>query len=75
MEVYLYGPIYKGVKLTYNSRKERGKIIQGIAIQVDEKEGTVILRDKENFVHCVDKTYMEEIDNNVKGIHYKLIQK
>jgi hypothetical protein len=75
MEVYLYGPIYRGSKLTYNSRKERGKIVEGIAIVVYEEQGTVILRDKENFVHCVEGKGMKKINSTQKGIHYKLIQK
>lgn len=75
MEVYLYGPVYRGSKLTYNSRKERGRIVEGIAIAYDQVEGTVILRDKEHFTHCVDEEFMEEINSSKKGIHYKLIQK
>ena len=73
--IHLYGPIYTGVKLTYNSKKQRGRTVQGIAVYVDQLNGTVTLRDKENFVHCVDEQYMEVLDNTKKGICYKLIQK
>lgn len=75
MQIYLYGPIYQGVKLTFNSTKGRGKTVQGIAVDVSDTNGVVILRDQENFQHCVDAKYIEVLDNTNKGIHYKQIIK
>jgi len=72
--IYLYGPIYSGVKLTFNSKKQRGKTVQGIAVDVDYQQNTVILRDKENFAHCVDATYIDIIDSTKKGIKPNLIK-
>jgi hypothetical protein len=75
ININLYGPIYSGVKLTFNSTKQRGKTVQGIAVHVDEVRKIVILRDTENFNHCVDEMYIQMIDNTKKGIPYKVIQK
>ena len=60
-EVQLYSKRYKGMKLAFNSRKGVGKIIEGIATQVVESEGLIILRDKEDFPHCVSILTLEEI--------------
>ena len=60
-EVQLYSKRYKGMKLAFNSRKGVGKIIEGIATQVVESEGLIILRDKEDFPHCVSILSLEEI--------------
>tara|TARA_R110002126_G_C10108733_1_gene467058 strand:+ start:111 stop:260 length:150 start_codon:yes stop_codon:yes gene_type:complete len=49
------------MKLAFNSRKGVGKIIEGIATQVVESEGLIILRDKEDFPHCVSILSLEEI--------------
>lgn len=73
MDIYLYGPIYRGKKVTFNSKKGRGEIIEGIAIQVDRKEGIVILRDSNNFVHCTELKLLKVIDDRVKGIDPKLL--
>ena len=73
--IYLYGPVYQGSKLTFNTTKHRAKQVQGIAVQYDDKSNIIIIRDKENFTHCIDATYAEEIDTTKKGIHYTLIQK
>ena len=60
-EVQLYSKRYKGMKIAFNSRKGVGKIIEGIATQVVESEGLIILRDKEDFPHCVSILSLEEI--------------
>ena len=60
-EVQLYSKRYKGMKLAFNSRKGVGKIIEGIATQVVESEGLVILRDYDNFPHCISILTLEEI--------------
>lgn len=60
-EVQLYSHKYRGMKLAFNSRKGVGKIIEGIATQVVESEGLIILRDKEDFPHCVSILTLEEI--------------
>ena len=60
-EVQLYSKRYKGMKLAFNSRKGVGKIIEGIATQVVQSEGLIILRDKEDFPHCVSILTLEQI--------------
>ena len=60
-EVQLYSKRYKGMKLAFNSRKGVGKTIEGIATQVVESEGLIILRDKEDFPHCVSILTLEQI--------------
>lgn len=60
-EVQLYKKRYKGIKIAFNSRKGVGRIIEGIAIQVDERDDLVILRDYDNFPHCVSILTLEEI--------------
>ena len=60
-QVQLYSQRYKGNKIAFNSRKGVGKIIEGIATQVVESEGLIILRDKEDFPHCVSILTLEEI--------------
>lgn len=61
MEIQLYNKRYRGSKVAFNSRKGVGKVIQGIAIQVDNKMDIVILRDDDNFPHCVSMLTLEEI--------------
>ena len=60
-EVQLYSKRYKGMKIAFNSRKGVGKIIEGIATQVVQSEGLIILRDKEDFPHCVSILTLEQI--------------
>lgn len=60
-QVQLYSQRYKGTKIAFNSRKGVGKPIQGIAIQVDERDDLVILRDDDNFPHCVSILTLEQI--------------
>lgn len=61
-EVELYHKRYRGNKITFNSRKGAGKSIEGIAMQVvKEQGGLIILRDYDNFPHCVSILTLEEI--------------
>jgi hypothetical protein len=60
-EVQLYKKKYRGSKLAFNSRKGVGRIIEGIAVQVVESEGLIILRDYDNFPHVVSILTLEEI--------------
>ena len=61
-EVQLYSKRYRGNKITFNSRKGAGQVIEGIAIQVvKEQGGLVLLRDEENFPHTVSILTLEEI--------------
>lgn len=60
-EVVLYKKKYKGTKMAFNSRKGVGRLIEGIATQVVESEGLVILRDYDNFPHCISIMTLEEI--------------
>ena len=60
-QVQLYSHRYKGNKIAFNSRKGVGKIIEGIATQVDERDDLVVLRDDDNFPHCVSILTLEEI--------------
>ena len=60
-EVQLYKKKYRGMKMAFNSRKGVGRIIEGIATQVVESEGLVILRDYDNFPHCISILTLEEI--------------
>lgn len=60
-EVQLYKKKYRGSKMAFNSRKGVGRIIEGIAVQVVESEGLVILRDYDNFPHCISILTLEEI--------------
>ena len=61
MEIQLYKNKYKGIKVTFNSRKGAGKTVEGIAVDVDEKLNIVILRDADNFPHCVSIMTLEKI--------------
>ena len=60
-EVQLYKKKYRGTKIAFNSRKGVGRVIEGIATQVVESEGLVILRDYDNFPHCISILTLEEI--------------
>ena len=61
-EVVLNSKKYKGIKIAFNSRKGVGRTIEGIAVQVvKEQGGLVILRDYDNFPHCISILTLEEI--------------
>jgi hypothetical protein len=59
--VEIYKKRYRGTKVTFNSRKGAGRVIEGIATQVVEQGGLVILRDDDNFPHCVSIITLEEV--------------
>lgn len=61
-DVVLYHKKYRGNKIAFNSRKGVGKVIEGIAIQVVQREGLIILRDYDNFPHCISILTLEEIN-------------
>jgi hypothetical protein len=61
MEIVLYQKKYKGMKVTFNSRKGSGMIIEGIAVQEVPELDVIILRDRENFSHAVSKNSITEI--------------
>lgn len=56
-DLVLYKHIYKGVKNV--GRREKGMVIEGIITQIETHPPTVIIRDKENFVHSVDPLTVE----------------
>jgi hypothetical protein len=60
-DIILYGPIYRGHRMTYNSKKGRGMMVEGIAIEVDNISKLIIIRDKENFPHSIDLNTSEKI--------------
>ena len=60
-QVVLYKQKYQGSKVAFNSRKGVGKIIEGIAIDIDSTLNVVILRDYDNFPHCISIMTLEEI--------------
>jgi hypothetical protein len=60
-QVQLYSQRYQGSKVAFNSRKGVGKIIQGITTDMDKSLNVVILRDDDNFPHCVSLLTLEEI--------------
>ena len=60
-EVQLYKKRYRGSKVAFNSRRGVGKIIEGIAIDTDSTLNVVILRDYDNFPHCVSLLSLEEV--------------
>jgi hypothetical protein len=60
-QVVLYKQRYQGSKVAFNSRRGVGKIIKGIATDVDRSLDVVILRDDDNFPHCVSLLSLEEI--------------
>lgn len=62
-DIILYHKKYRGNKIAFNSRKGVGKVIEGIAMQVvQEQGGLVILRDYDNFPHCVSILTLEIAD-------------
>jgi hypothetical protein len=60
-QVILYKQKYQGSKVAFNSRRGVGKIIEGIAIDTDNTLNVVILRDYDNFPHCVSIMTLKEI--------------
>ena len=60
-QVILHKQRYQGSKVAFNSRRGVGKVIKGIATDVDNSLNVVILRDDDNFPHCVSLLSLEEI--------------
>jgi hypothetical protein len=60
-QVQLYSQRYQGSKVAFNSRRGVGKIIKGIATDMDRSLNVVILRDDDNFPHCVSLLTLKEI--------------
>ncbi len=60
-DVVLYHKKYRGSKIAFNSRKGVGRIIEGIAVQVVKEQGLIILRDYDNFPHCISILTLEEV--------------
>lgn len=60
-QVVLYKQRYQGSKVTFNSTKGAGKIIKGIVVDIDSTLDIVIVRDDDNFPHCVSLISLEEI--------------
>ena len=58
----IIGMIYQGVKT--RARIGSGMTITGMLIEVFPNEGDAILRDKENFPHCVDYKSLKIIVNS-----------
>jgi len=57
----IIGMVYEGKK---NRGKQQSKTIVGILMQVHPNEGDAILRDKENFPHCVSYNSLKIIIND-----------
>jgi len=53
MDITLYTKKYKGPKVTFNSRKASGTMVEGIAVHQVPELNTVVLRDVNNFPHAV----------------------
>ena len=60
-EIVLYTKRYRGQKVTFNSRKGSGVMIEGIAIQVVPEMNTVLLRDSNQYLHAVHVSTIESI--------------
>lgn len=60
-DVVLYKKRYQGSKVAFNSRRGVGKMIKGIAIDTDSTLDIAILRDDDNFPHCVSLLTLVEI--------------
>lgn len=61
-DVVLYHKKYRGTKVTFNSRKAAGRIVEGIVVQVMQDHGGLVqLRDYDNFPHCVSILTLEEV--------------
>lgn len=60
-DVVLYHKRYRGSKIAFNSRKGVGVVVEGIVIQISKIPGVVLLRDYENFLHCVSLLTLEEV--------------
>ena len=62
-DVKLYGPVYRGRKLTYNTSRGRGMLVEGIAVDTTPELNVIIIRDRENFAHAINADYAEEVSS------------
>tara|TARA_R110000868_G_scaffold82871_4_gene233826 strand:+ start:793 stop:981 length:189 start_codon:yes stop_codon:yes gene_type:complete len=60
-EIVLYTKRYRGQKVTFNSRKGSGIMIEGVAIQVVPESNVVLLRDSNHYLHAVSNLTIESI--------------
>jgi hypothetical protein len=60
-KIVLYFKRYKGQKVTFNSRKGSGIMIEGVAIQVVPESNVVLLRDSNHYLHAVHTSTIESI--------------
>lgn len=61
MEIVLHTKRYSGKKVRFNSNREVGKLIEGVVTEIVEELNVVILRDTDNFPHCVSIQSLKEI--------------
>lgn len=60
-QVIFYKQRYQGSKVAFNSRKGVGQKIVGIATQVVPEYNIAIIRDDDNFPHCVSLLTLKEV--------------
>ena len=59
-EVQLHSVIYRGKKVTYNSRRGAGMVVEGKATDINHLQELIIICDSEGFPHAIDsKTAIE----------------
>jgi len=61
MDITLYTKTYKGPKVTFNSRKGSGTMVEGIAVHQVPQLNVVILRDANNFSHAVHINSIKQV--------------
>ena len=61
MEIVEYKHKYRGSKVTFNSRKGAGSVVEGIIVQTHLDRDIVIIRDSNNFSHAVSTLTLERI--------------
>lgn len=61
MEIVLHTKRYSGKKVRFNSNREVGKLIEGVATEVVKELNVVILRDVDNFPHCVSIQSLKKV--------------
>lgn len=60
-EIVLYTKRYRGQTVTFNSRKGRGVMVEGIAIQTVPEMNVVLLRDSNQYLHAVSTLTIKSI--------------
>ena len=53
-EVKLHSTIYRGKKVTYNSRRGAGMTVEGKATDINHLQELIIICDSEGFPHAID---------------------